>query len=316
MAYITEVLSIVVNELFKSYWVEALCWSGLCILLAICFRKLAEHKENLRKRLTTFSIKQCALHEERDRSMVYACIATLVRASGHATEGANEEECLQAFDALVRDEMPGSFLAMFGRFGFSSKHLVAVNMLIWMPRAIDGLASIEETGWHLWFRQYLAFLLVWSTVVVPLSLVVVSTVANWKVEWRGVRKQLLLIASVVAGGAVCAIGRIAHRTLFKHFSSQLFTAFYFVFILLAHCIVLAVMSRSPGSKVARCKSSFYCSSSGSNATSPTGSINSTNSSSRSSGSGVWDLSLSQLLPRTWRPNNSSGKRHGDSSSQI
>lgn len=116
----------------------------LALGAVLVFRRLAREKAALISRLCGFEVRACVCAVEADRPVVYHNISTFMQATYDLPAVATSEEALDAFNKMVRAELPAAVLASLGRMSFGYKHIVMFGMTV----SGSFLLDVSPTGHH------------------------------------------------------------------------------------------------------------------------------------------------------------------------
>eukprot|EP00445_Apocalathium_hangoei_P078517 CAMPEP_0204190578 /NCGR_PEP_ID=MMETSP0361-20130328/59419_1 /ASSEMBLY_ACC=CAM_ASM_000343 /TAXON_ID=268821 /ORGANISM="Scrippsiella Hangoei, Strain SHTV-5" /LENGTH=320 /DNA_ID=CAMNT_0051151413 /DNA_START=120 /DNA_END=1083 /DNA_ORIENTATION=- len=115
---------------------------GFIVLRSL--RQWAREKGTIHARLQNFTVRLCACASEEDRPVVYRNIAALMRATLPDVDLTDDDDALEAFDNLVRADLPLAFSSSFGKTVMPYKYVAAV-MTTWDgPWLLDRLAGLHN----------------------------------------------------------------------------------------------------------------------------------------------------------------------------
>mmetsp|Transcript_141133 Transcript_141133/g.450831 ORF Transcript_141133/g.450831 Transcript_141133/m.450831 type:complete len:619 (+) Transcript_141133:60-1916(+) len=141
MSRIAELLSDVFTG-FALSLPALMSFSALLWLYVI--RNWERDKVSIRSRLEDFSVSECRCFDEKDRPIVYRNIAVLMRHVEAVPKDSDEDAALEAFDELVRAELPNAIAGSVGRHVLKYKHLVCVAAVTGLPDLMDKSAGLRH----------------------------------------------------------------------------------------------------------------------------------------------------------------------------
>jgi len=115
---------------------------GFIVLRSL--RQWAREKDAIEARLQNFTVRRCTCASEEDRPVVYRNIAALMRATLPDVDLTDDDNALDAFDNLVRADLPLALSSSFGKTVMPYKYVAAV-MTTWDgPWLLDRLAGLHN----------------------------------------------------------------------------------------------------------------------------------------------------------------------------
>mmetsp|Transcript_58074 Transcript_58074/g.152005 ORF Transcript_58074/g.152005 Transcript_58074/m.152005 type:complete len:192 (+) Transcript_58074:1-576(+) len=155
-----------------------------CFLLR-SLRRWARDREAIGARLQNFSVRRCICACEEDRPVVYRNIAALMRETLPDVDLTDDDEALEAFDILVRTDLPLAFSSSLGKTFMPYKYVAAVFASWDLPNMIDLLAGmtggmpIRDTArWALWYLPL-------ALSIYPLALISTERMTSCFLHLRG-----------------------------------------------------------------------------------------------------------------------------------
>mmetsp|Transcript_56177 Transcript_56177/g.119596 ORF Transcript_56177/g.119596 Transcript_56177/m.119596 type:complete len:331 (-) Transcript_56177:342-1334(-) len=136
------IISSVVAGSFGQFFAASIC----VMLLVVAFRGLSKEKASISSTIADFSVQKCTCFDERDRPVIYTNIAVMMRKVLHLPEDMLEEQVLDQFDILVRDELPEALTKQMGRYLIPMDRIFVITFLSHIPFAVDCIAALSEEG--------------------------------------------------------------------------------------------------------------------------------------------------------------------------
>lgn len=146
-------------------------WLVVMVATAAFFvRRWEQQLVNFLELLRTFSIDDAALSDEDDRALVYDNILHFMRRAGLMSHAADDKSVLDAFNTLVRTEIPQSIAEGLGHCGMSYKY-IAWMMLPQVCGTMDKMLSDGSYFDEIYFiinrsiKQVTLAVMIWPTTV-------------------------------------------------------------------------------------------------------------------------------------------------------
>jgi len=145
--------------------------TGMVLLYII--RQWTRAKVNLRSRLEDFSVSESSCFDENDRPIVYRNIAVLMRQIEAVPNDCSEAVALEAFNQLVRTELPNAIAGSVGRQVLKYRYLLGLSLAMDIPELLDGLSNAMPVRYIV--RDFLWF--------VPMAVAFWPMIAVWMQVW-------------------------------------------------------------------------------------------------------------------------------------
>eukprot|EP00405_Crypthecodinium_cohnii_P038370 CAMPEP_0206544700 /NCGR_PEP_ID=MMETSP0325_2-20121206/11695_1 /ASSEMBLY_ACC=CAM_ASM_000347 /TAXON_ID=2866 /ORGANISM="Crypthecodinium cohnii, Strain Seligo" /LENGTH=541 /DNA_ID=CAMNT_0054043541 /DNA_START=234 /DNA_END=1859 /DNA_ORIENTATION=+ len=177
------------------HWTMYVCVFVSSVTYAILCRRWALHKAETQTRLKNFEVRDCVCAVESDRKIIYGKIAGLMRISRRVEREASLEECLTAFNEMVRGMMPVAFKVMFGPNMLSYPHYLLVGSILSAPTAVDELTRLQyEPAQTIKGFCRDAF---WCITGYPIAMWCTEVMVGRFPHWRGCRQVFLLLGTII-----------------------------------------------------------------------------------------------------------------------
>eukprot|EP00405_Crypthecodinium_cohnii_P033578 CAMPEP_0206531712 /NCGR_PEP_ID=MMETSP0325_2-20121206/3925_1 /ASSEMBLY_ACC=CAM_ASM_000347 /TAXON_ID=2866 /ORGANISM="Crypthecodinium cohnii, Strain Seligo" /LENGTH=295 /DNA_ID=CAMNT_0054028001 /DNA_START=172 /DNA_END=1059 /DNA_ORIENTATION=+ len=163
-------------------------------LYMFIFRRWAYHKQQIQERLKSFQVRDCICAVESDRAVVYEKIADLMRISKCVHRSAPLEDALTAFDAEVREKMPGAFKMLFGWTTLSYGQYVFLGFTIVAPSTADFSTRLQ------WGNQQTEVInediaeLIFIITLWPAAFFITEVLAGKWLHWTGAWQFCIFVA--------------------------------------------------------------------------------------------------------------------------
>lgn len=206
MCYLVAVVMLWVWCL-AGYIGESVLGSGLIAYLValtavipyfIAQRRWARDKTALTLQLRCFEVRACLCAVESDRPKVYHNIGILMRRVLDLPVDADLDCTLNAFNELVRTELPDAVAVAFGRFAFDYKHYVMLGVAGSGTTLLDSFEGFSD-GTPL--RSLAAcdlYLVLWIFVLWPTSAIALETLSELWLNLHGWREVVYNTLAVPA----------------------------------------------------------------------------------------------------------------------
>jgi len=222
-----------------------LVWSCCLYVTALYFHEIEKGKERMRDTLANFSIRNSYCSRQSDRPIVYSCIASLLRSTGRVDEFATQGEALDAFDEIVRKEVPGLFGDCLQTMGTKPRNIMVCMLLAVLPYAADAAGNIQSgMKWNQWVCQHLLVRLAHGGCALPLTMILLWIAANRLTTVTGTAKHLGCFAATICPNLFAHFSMFFLEALAKAGDSGFHVAIYvagYIVIQLAVCVLLAYL---------------------------------------------------------------------------
>mmetsp|Transcript_141134 Transcript_141134/g.450836 ORF Transcript_141134/g.450836 Transcript_141134/m.450836 type:complete len:624 (+) Transcript_141134:60-1931(+) len=164
------------------------------LLWCYVIRQWARDKVSIRSRLENFSVSECICFDERDRPLVCRNIAVLMCLVEAVPKDSDEAAALEAFDKLVRAQLPHAIAGSVGRHVLKYKYLLCIALVDDFSYLMDECAGLRH---GMPVRHMVANVLSY----VPTVVAVFPMISVWLQVWssrclnlRGCAELLYLLA--------------------------------------------------------------------------------------------------------------------------
>jgi len=159
-------------------------------------RQWSRDRAAIQSRLGNFSVRNCVCFVEADRALVCRNIAALMKARRVVHMDATQDEALDAFEVLVRTDLPSAFVSALGTRSFKYKQYLMFAF------AAQGCLSLDYLGYqaNLPYRSLLAFALVEFALVFfqwPMGFLLAEKMSSCCLHWHGWRERIWLLVSLI-----------------------------------------------------------------------------------------------------------------------
>merc|ERR1712154_96206 len=113
------------------------------IAFAVFLRRWARTYTKACEHMARFRVEDCTCLRQTDRVDVYNNIAKLMRAKGEVDVDAPLSEALNAFNHLVRHELPQALVTSIGPRGLKYEHVALMFFVPLMSFRVDAMASTK-----------------------------------------------------------------------------------------------------------------------------------------------------------------------------
>lgn len=169
----------------------------LCYPVMVAFRVWARNQAAIQARLADFDVARCTCSDEADRPLVYRNIAILMRATHVVESGATNQEALEAFNRLVKAQLPGALDGCIGRIGLAYKYALTLGACAFGSSLIDAFAGLPH-GLTVREASGIALMEFNSAAnVVPLTLIAFAKWARCRQGLAGCRERGFLLAGTL-----------------------------------------------------------------------------------------------------------------------
>eukprot|EP00405_Crypthecodinium_cohnii_P055036 CAMPEP_0206632216 /NCGR_PEP_ID=MMETSP0325_2-20121206/68761_1 /ASSEMBLY_ACC=CAM_ASM_000347 /TAXON_ID=2866 /ORGANISM="Crypthecodinium cohnii, Strain Seligo" /LENGTH=175 /DNA_ID=CAMNT_0054157673 /DNA_START=120 /DNA_END=643 /DNA_ORIENTATION=+ len=122
----------------------------------------------------------------------------LLRSTGRVDEFATQGEALDAFDEIVRKEVPGLFGDCLQTMGTKPRNIMVCMLLAVLPYAADAAGNIQSgMKWNQWVCQHLLVRLAHGGCALPLTMILLWIAANRLTTVTGTAKHLGCFAATI-----------------------------------------------------------------------------------------------------------------------
>mmetsp|Transcript_5449 Transcript_5449/g.11874 ORF Transcript_5449/g.11874 Transcript_5449/m.11874 type:complete len:748 (-) Transcript_5449:263-2506(-) len=109
--------------------------------LFLALRGISREKNSITETIAEFSVKKCTCFCEDDRPVIYKNIAVMMRKVLQLPEEMPEDDVLEQFDVLVRNELPQALTEQMGRYLIPMNKVFVMTLLFHCPFCMDVIAS-------------------------------------------------------------------------------------------------------------------------------------------------------------------------------
>lgn len=174
------------------HWATCLVDMATLYPAALCFalflRRWIEEQIKIYDHIREFRIADAQCFDERDRAVVQTNIEAFMKHYKHAPASATKAETLEAFEALVHEELPRLFAACLGRTGIPYRALATIS-LPQLAFALDYLSGQIGAN-RIVMRDALCNMVLsvtMSLALIPLATYIVCAFARRTLHWKGRR---------------------------------------------------------------------------------------------------------------------------------
>mmetsp|Transcript_135135 Transcript_135135/g.431413 ORF Transcript_135135/g.431413 Transcript_135135/m.431413 type:complete len:553 (+) Transcript_135135:32-1690(+) len=190
-------LATLVLEVYVSFSYTVFLTASIAgVFHSVGLRQWSRDRAAIQLRLGNFSVRNCVCFIESDRALVCRNIAALMKARRVVHMDATQDEALDAFEVLVRTDLPSAFVSALGRRSFKYKQYLMLAF------AAQGCLSLDYLGYHsnLPCRSLLAFALLQFALVFfqwPMAFLLVEKTSACCLHWHGWRERMWLLVSLI-----------------------------------------------------------------------------------------------------------------------
>lgn len=159
--------------------------AGIMAVCAVLLRCWARAIAQIQQTVQEFSVRHARCFVESDRVLVQRNIWMLMMDFGFVRPGGEEEEALDQFDALVRQEVPEALRRAIGHAGLPYRYVV-MTVIAWIATDCDIIgAAIASEGFSRAVCIGTICRFTWVSFVLPLCVAQMFWIANRYLHVRG-----------------------------------------------------------------------------------------------------------------------------------
>lgn len=180
-------------DYFTGVPIYSLLWAlntGSC---AFVIRRWNKYMRDIEQTIESFSIRHAAVAVEADRAIIEGNVTTFMRYIGRVPPDTTEGEALDAFDAMVRKELPSSLRYSFGPHAFPYLTILASSMTFF-------LVALDQATWFLLndapvaAASRLIYRISVSWAMCPVFLVLITKIVVTNLHFTGTKEGLYFVA--------------------------------------------------------------------------------------------------------------------------
>jgi hypothetical protein len=177
---------------------------------------------------------------------VYRNIVELMKQVHAELSDSADDQCLEAFDQVIRNDFQEPFMRRMGRFLFTYEQLMICCMFMWVPKWVDflggighGLSLANSLPLVVWYIMTVGF-------VTPLHIALLGLIAGTRVRVHGLAEFVLL--SLMLFGQIILmiiIMVISDRLLYGWATRSLSGPVTFFVVAISSSVSLSIVLTSP-----------------------------------------------------------------------
>lgn len=165
-------------------------------------RRWAKRRVEMLERLRVFDVRDCTCAVESDRPVVYGNIALLIQASLQV----DSEMALDAFNVIVREQLPAALADSLGRFAFEYKHYAALGWIFAGGSLLDSFERFSDGTSGMLVVAYVVVMTAWAFAFFPVLLILVEALGASLLHlcgvWQGLWVTFTVLMTLIVAAAL------------------------------------------------------------------------------------------------------------------